>query len=101
MGSRSWRWQCIGSETQVYTARQLAFLHRLHELVRNGSQFIVATHSPIILAYPVATIYRLDEGGISQAAYDSLEHVTLTRDFLNHRDRFIARLFDNERPRAD
>ena len=87
-------------EAALSPARQLAFLSRLHELVQDGSQFLIATHSPIVLAYPGATIYHLDERGISEATYESLEHVTLTRDFLNHRDRFIGRLFDDERGRG-
>ena len=67
---------------------------------RKASQFLIATHSPIILAYPAATIYRLDERGISETTYESLEHVTLTRDFLNHRDRFVGRLLDEGRRRG-
>ena len=83
-------------EAALSPARQLAFLRRLHDLVRQGSQFLIATHSPIVLAYPTATIYRLDDQGLSETSYDALEHVTLTRDFLNHRDRFLERLLDDE-----
>lgn len=88
-------------EAALSPARQLAFLHRVHELVRGGSQFIIATHSPIVLAYPRATIYRLDENGMSETSYESLEHVTLTRDFLNHRDRFVERLLGEDGGRED
>ena len=83
-------------EAALSPARQLAFLRRLHDLVRQGSQFLIATHSPIVLAYPTATIYRLDDQGLSETSYDALEHVTLTRDDLNHRDRFLERLHDDE-----
>jgi predicted ATPase len=83
-------------EAALSPARQLAFLRRLHDLVQQGSQFLIATHSPIVLAYPGATIYRLDEDGLAKTAYESLEHVTLTRDFLNHRERFVGRLLDEE-----
>lgn len=75
---------------------QLALLARMHELVRRGSQFVIATHAPIVLAYPDATIYRLDEGGISTVEYEQTDHVRLTRDFLSDRDRFLRRLFDSE-----
>ena len=61
-----------------------------------GSQFLIATHSPIVLAYTKATIYRLDENGLVETSYEALEQVTLTRDFLNHRERFVGRLLDEE-----
>jgi predicted ATPase len=61
--------------------RQLTFLARVHVLLSQGGQFIVVTHSPILLAYPEATIYRFDDEGISACAYDDLEHVHVTRDF--------------------
>ena len=83
-------------EAALSPARQMTFLHRLHELVRQGSQFLIASHSPLVLAYPASTIYYLDQTGISERAYEALEHVTLTRDFLNHRDRFLGRLLDEE-----
>jgi predicted ATPase len=64
----------------------------MHDLVNDGSQFIIATHAPIVLAYPDATIYQLDDQGIRTVPYDETEHVRLTRDFLNDRDRFVRRL---------
>lgn len=64
----------------------------MHELVAQGSQFIIATHAPIVLAYPAATIYHLDKTGIATVPYEDLEHVQLTRDFLNDRQRFLKRL---------
>jgi predicted ATPase len=70
-------------EAALSPQRQLAFLVSLHELVREGnSQFVIATHSPIILAYPEATIYQLGTKGISQVKYEDTEHFSLTRDFL-------------------
>jgi len=56
---------------------------------RAGAQFIIATHSPILLACPEATIYELDESGMTPCAYDDLETVRLTRGFLDAPDRFI------------
>ena len=56
---------------------------------RAGSQFVVATHSPILLATPGARIYELDERGIAECAYDDLEVVRLTRGFLDSPERFI------------
>jgi predicted ATPase len=71
----------------------------MRELLEDGSQFIIATHAPIVLAYPGATIYELDGRGISAVEYDQTEHVQLTRDFLNDRGRFLKRLLS--RPSGD
>jgi predicted ATPase len=79
-------------EAALSPSRQLSLLVRMSELVEDGSQFIIATHAPIVLAYPGATIYLLDQTGITRVAYDETEHVQLTRDFLNDRDRFLRRL---------
>jgi len=85
-------------EAALSPSRQLSLLFRMDTLVRAGSQFIVATHAPIVLAYPGATIYHLDETGIARVEYDQTEHVQLTRDFLNGRERFLKRLFADPGP---
>lgn len=79
-------------EAALSPNRQLAFLGRLHELVRQKSQLIIATHSPIILAYPDAAIYEFTERGVAKAAYEDLEHVQVTRSFLNRTDVFLETL---------
>ena len=72
---------------------QLAALLRIHELVEGGSQFVIATHSPIILAYPHAHIYQLDEeAGISEIEYTQTEHYLVTRSFLNDHHRMLHRI---------
>lgn len=83
-------------EAALSPNRQLAFLSRIHELVGQRSQFIIATHSPIILAYPEATIYEFTERGVAQAAYEDLEHVQVTRSFLNRKDVFLETLFSED-----
>jgi predicted ATPase len=85
-------------EAALSPSRQLSLLVRMQELVEAGSQFIIATHAPIVLAYPNATIYLLDEKGIGPVEYDQTEHVRLTRDFLNDRERFLKRLFATVEP---
>jgi predicted ATPase len=70
----------------------LALIRRMHELVETGSQFIVSTHSPILLAYPGARIYALDEHGIAETPWNETEVVDLTRSFLSDRDRFLHHL---------
>jgi predicted ATPase len=71
----------------------LALIRRMHELVERGSQFVVSTHSPILLAYPGARIYVLDEHGIAETPWDETEVVDLTRSFLADRGRFLHSLF--------
>lgn len=83
-------------EAALSPNRQLALLARMHELVGQRSQFIIATHSPIILAYPNATIYELTEHGVATAAYEDLEHVQVTRNFLNRRETFLSVLLADE-----
>jgi len=76
----------------------LSLIHRLVE--KGGSQFVIATHSPILLAYPAAQIYRLGGAGIAAVAYEDTEHFQITRDFLNHRDRYFATLSTTPSRRA-
>jgi len=83
-------------EAALSPARQLRFLGHLHALAKAGAQFIIATHSPILLAYPSALLYELSETGIAAVKYENTEHYLLTRDFLLHRDRFFRELFKEE-----
>ena len=70
----------------------LTCLRRIHELVQAGSQFIIATHSPLVLAYPDATIYACDGDGLEPVAYEDCDPVRLTERFLGDRERFVERL---------
>lgn len=79
-------------EAALSPMRQLTFLAALGEMVKQNAQFIIATHSPIILAFPDATILSFADGRIQQVQYDQLEHVNLTRDFLNNPERFLRYL---------
>jgi predicted ATPase len=80
-------------EVALSPSRQLAFLAILHRLVETGAQFIVATHSPILLAYPNPTIYLFDADGLRQIAYEESEHYQITHDFLTSRELFLRHLF--------
>jgi len=79
-------------EAALSPNRQLAALRAMHQLVQERSQFIVVTHSPILLAYPGAKILSFDAGGISEIAYEDTEHFAVTRDFLNHYPRRLEQL---------
>jgi predicted ATPase len=71
---------------------QLAMLAHMHALVSEGCQFVIATHSPILLSFPDARIYELSEDGIATVDYDDSETVTLYRSFLAAPDRYHRRL---------
>jgi len=74
----------------------LALLRVMNDLVRDGSQFVVATHSPLILAMPGALIYALDEAGVQAVDYDDAEPVVRHREFLAGPDRFLRHLFADD-----
>jgi predicted ATPase len=71
-------------EAALSPSRQLAALVRMHDLVIAESQFIIATHSPILMAYPDARIYLFDEAGHREIGYEETEHYKVTQDFLNN-----------------
>jgi predicted ATPase len=80
-------------EAPLSPVRVLALLALLAEMTGEGeSQFVIATHSPLLMAFPGATIYSLDGGAARRAAWGELEHVALTRDFLNDPGAFLRRL---------
>lgn len=71
-------------EAALSPMRQMAFLSRLHELVQENSQFVIATHSPILMAYPDALIFGIAaDGSLEAVDYKETEHYRVTLDFLN------------------
>jgi predicted ATPase len=76
-------------EAALSPTRQMAALHRIHELVNEGSQLIIATHSPILMAYPNSQILLIDEDQIRPVAYTETEHFIVARNFLNNHARMI------------
>ena len=76
-------------EAALSPLRQLGFLSLLKAMVEQQAQFIIATHSPILMAYPDAKIISFDHIPLKIVDWDTLEHVTLTRDFLNNRESFL------------
>ena len=80
-------------EAALSPQRQLAFLAALHAHVsEKRSQFLIATHSPIIMAYPEALIYELGPEGIREIPYEKTDHYQTTRSFLEDRHRFLRHL---------
>lgn len=81
-------------EAALSPSRQMTLLAAVHQLVRRDSQFIIATHSPILMAYPGAWIYQLTEAGVCQTDYRETEHYQLTRRFLEDPERMLRYLLE-------
>ncbi|MCI0740042.1 MAG: AAA family ATPase [Gemmataceae bacterium] len=77
-------------EAALSPSKQLEFLALLHDYCTRGCQFVIATHSPIIMAYPDAVIYVLGNEGIRQIPYTETEHYLVTRGFLSSPKRSLA-----------
>lgn len=88
-------------ESALSPQRQLSLLGILDRLVKEGAQLVIATHSPILLAYPGALIYEIDQDGFRPTAYEDTEHFRITRDFLNRKDQMLARLLQEDPPASD
>lgn len=84
-------------EAALSPARQLALLRLIHDLEISGqAQFIIATHSPILLGYPDAQILNFDEVPISAIEYEETNHYFIMKGFLNRREKFLEELFEND-----
>ncbi len=81
-------------EAALSPQRQLAVLSRIHDLILDDSQFIIATHSPILMAYPDARIYHCSADGVAEVAYEDTEHFQVTRDFLSNPQRMLEVLLE-------
>jgi predicted ATPase len=79
-------------EAPLSPQNQLGLLAVLLEMITQDAQFIIATHSPILLAFPDARIYSFDRAPLAEVVYADLDHVRLTRDFLNNPQAFLHRL---------
>ncbi|RFZ94398.1 AAA family ATPase [Mucilaginibacter conchicola] len=80
-------------EAALSPARVLAFMSVISELEKSGrAQFLIATHSPILLCYPEATILQFDETGVHETSYEDTEHFSLTKSFLNNPDMYLRHL---------
>jgi predicted ATPase len=81
-------------EAALSPMRQMAALVEIHRLVQAESQFIIATHSPILLSYPNAKILQIGDNGLEEVAYTDTEHYAVTRDFLNHYEIMLQELLE-------
>ncbi|MGQ0542564.1 MAG: AAA family ATPase [Blastocatellia bacterium] len=81
-------------EAALSPSRQLAALAVFNKLVKLDSQLIIATHSPILMAYPDALIYHFSEEGIHPISYKETEHYAITKEFLNKPEKILGYLFE-------
>lgn len=81
-------------ESALSPTRQLSALVAINDLVQADSQFIIATHSPILLTYPNAKILQFSDTGITEVNYEQTEHYSVTKNFLNNPDAWLNQLFN-------
>ena len=81
-------------EAALSPSRQMSMLTRMHELINLGSQFIISTHSPIIMAYPESTIYEIKDK-IEVVRYEETENYQIMKSFINNRNRMLSILIDD------
>lgn len=80
-------------ETPLSFNNQLALLYLMKQAVDDGCQLVIATHSPLLMAYPGAHILEMNQSGVHAVAYEDIENVQMIKDFLNHPDRYFKHLF--------
>ncbi|WP_369351133.1 AAA family ATPase [Streptococcus hillyeri] len=80
------------SEAALSPQRQLTLLYHFHEQVKKGAQFIIATHSPILLGFPEASILSFDDGQVQEVAYEECPAYQITKLFLEDRERVLHNL---------
>jgi predicted ATPase len=80
-------------EAALSPTGQFAVLRLLSDLVRGGSQCVISSHSPILMAFPGAQIFVIGESGIRETPYEETEHYQITRQFLNAPERMLRELF--------
>ena len=81
-------------EAALSPARMMQLLCLIHDLLEKDSQFIIATHSPILMSYPDASIYELSEEGIHETTYKETEHYQITKDFIEKPEVMYRHLFE-------
>lgn len=81
-------------EAALSPTRQMAALAHIHRLAQRNSQFIIATHSPILMSYPDSKILHFSENGIESIKLENTEHYIVTRRFVNNPQAILNELFD-------
>lgn len=80
-------------ESALSPAKQLAFIYFIHNHLKQfNSQFIIATHSPMLMAYPNANLYEITNTGMEKTAFETTEHFSITKSFLNNPEAYLRHL---------
>jgi predicted ATPase len=80
-------------ESALSPSRQMAMISRMHQLVEEGSQFIIATHSPIIMAYPDSIIYQI-KNGFERVKYNETDNYQIMKAFVNNTEEMLGILME-------
>ena len=83
-------------EAALSPNRQMAVIARIHQLVQERCQFIIATHSPILMAYPQAEIFLINQKGLKRVDYEETEHYQVTKSFMNNYAKLLKILLEGE-----
>ena len=83
-------------EAALSPSRLMELICHMHDLIDDDSQFIIATHSPILMSYPGATVYELSEKGIHEVDYRNTEHYRINRDFIEKPEVMYRYLFEDK-----
>lgn len=83
-------------EAPLSPQSQLGLLAMIDNMVAQDAQFIIATHSPLLLALPAAQIFSFDSAPVRAVAYEDLDHVRITRDFLNAPERYLSQILEKD-----
>ena len=83
-------------EAALSPSRILTLMGEIDSLVKNGSQFIIATHSPLLMAYPNAQILEFSKEGINNVSYTETEHYKITKAFLDNPEKMLHYLFQKQ-----
>lgn len=82
-------------EAALSPSRQMSMLTRMNELVKENCQFIISTHSPILMTYPDSTIYEIKDDKIKEVNVEETDHFQITKSFLNNKEKFLNILLDD------
>ena len=81
-------------EAALSPSRLMRLMYCIDQLVKDDSQFIISTHSPILMAFPGAEVFELSEQGIESVPYEETEHFCITKQFMNAPERMLKYLFE-------
>lgn len=82
-------------EASLSPLKQINMIKKINELAKNGCQFIIATHSPIIMAYPNSIIYEINGEKIRKVDYENTQHYKVMSSFFKNKDKILNIILNN------